>query len=279
MRWPLALWNLAFHEDARFQADPNQSAAWNRGAYLVQGFTHCGTCHTPRGLAFQEKDVSGRSDLFLAGSSLDGSSPINLRGNAGFGIGGWKQQDIVDILKTGRSQFSAVHGPMTEVVEHSTKYVSDADLSAIATYLKSLSPAPNPNGIGYQPSETTYRAYMAGEQNGTGARIFMDSCAQCHRLHGRGESFAFPNLAGNPSVLAQNTDSLIAMIISGNRLPAADTAPSALAMPAFGWRYDDGEIAELATFLRTGWGNTAPSVSPGDVTRVRRALQLEAEKR
>jgi mono/diheme cytochrome c family protein len=279
MRWPLAFWNIAFHDDSRFQPVAGQSEAWNRGAYIVQGFAHCGTCHTPRGVAMQEKDVSGRSDLFLSGSTLDGSSPINLRGNVGFGLGGWKEQDLVDVLKTGRSAFAAVHGPMTEVVEHSTKYMKDADLAAIATYVKSLSPAPNPDGIGFKADEATYRGYMAGERHDTGARIFMDSCAQCHRLSGRGEAFAFPNLTGNPSVLAANADSLIAIILRGNRLPASPTAPTALAMPAFGWRYNDDELAELTTFMRTNWGNKAPAVKPGDVANVRRQLQLEDAKR
>jgi mono/diheme cytochrome c family protein len=56
MRWPLALWNLAFHDNSRFVADGSKDEQWNRGAYLVQGLTHCGTCHTPRGIAFEEVD-------------------------------------------------------------------------------------------------------------------------------------------------------------------------------------------------------------------------------
>ena len=53
MRWPLALWNLAFHDNSRFVADGSKDEQWNRGAYLVQGLTHCGTCHTPRGIALR----------------------------------------------------------------------------------------------------------------------------------------------------------------------------------------------------------------------------------
>lgn len=37
MRWPLAVWNQLFHDDTPYQPDHNQSAEWNRGAYLVQG--------------------------------------------------------------------------------------------------------------------------------------------------------------------------------------------------------------------------------------------------
>lgn len=61
MRWPLTVWNWVFLKDGPYQAKRNQSVAWNRGAYLVQGLAHCSTCHTPRGFAMQEKalDESG----------------------------------------------------------------------------------------------------------------------------------------------------------------------------------------------------------------------------
>src|SRR5277367_1982102 len=41
-------WNLLFLDSHDFQADANQSAEWNRGAYLVTGLGHCGACHTPK---------------------------------------------------------------------------------------------------------------------------------------------------------------------------------------------------------------------------------------
>jgi mono/diheme cytochrome c family protein len=68
IRWPLALWNAAFHDDSRFVTDGSKDSQWNRGAYLVQGLAHCGTCHTPRGIFFEEKDLRGRSNLYLSGS-------------------------------------------------------------------------------------------------------------------------------------------------------------------------------------------------------------------
>jgi mono/diheme cytochrome c family protein len=279
MRWPLALWNVAFHDDTPFQPDPNKSAVWNRGAYLVQGLGHCGTCHTPRGLALQEKDLTGRSNEFLSGGVLAGFSSTNLRGNNGSGLGSWTEQDIVDLLKTGRSTFSAVHGPMTEVVQDSTQYIGDADLKAIAVYLKSLSPAPSDAQPGFEKSDATIQAFMDGSENAPGGRIFMDSCSACHRLDGSGAGRGFPRLAGNASVLNPNADSLIAIILQGNRLPSTEGAPSGLAMPAFGWRYNDADIAALATFVRTSWGNRAAAVGEEDVRRVRAQLAADQSAR
>jgi len=81
-----------------FEPDGSKDEQWNRGAYLVQGLAHCGTCHTPRGVAFEEEDVTGKSNLYLAGTEFDGTSPINLRGNMGDGLGRWSASDIAELL-------------------------------------------------------------------------------------------------------------------------------------------------------------------------------------
>ncbi|MCO6705157.1 hypothetical protein KQH24_32865, partial [Streptomyces sp. CHB9.2] len=81
---------------------------------------------------------------FLAGSApLEGWIAKNLRGDHRDGLGSWSEAQLVQFLKTGRSADSAVFGGMTEVVQHSLQYLSDADLQAIARYLKTL-PAKDP---------------------------------------------------------------------------------------------------------------------------------------
>jgi mono/diheme cytochrome c family protein len=272
IRWPLAFWDRAFHDDSRFQPVDSQSAEWNRGAYLVQGLAHCGTCHTPRGAAMQELDLSGKTSLYLSGAALDNASPINLRGDAGSGLGEWSEQDIVALLQTGRGPHSAVTGPMGDVVEHSTQYLSESDLHAIATYLKSLPPRQHDTAA-FQANDATLRSIMAGTATGAGASIYIDSCAACHRQNGQGASRVFPSLANNPMVLAAQPDSLIAVILNGSRLPSTAGAPSPLAMPPFAWRYDDQEVAELATFVRSSWGNHGSSVTADEVKHLRAQLK------
>ena len=278
IRWPIAFWNLAFHDTARFAADTSRDAKWNRGGYLVQGWAHCGTCHTPRGIAFEEKDVSGRTNLYLSGTELAGTTPINLRGNDGDGLGRWTASDIAASLKSGRNANSAVTGPMGELVAHSTQFMSNEDVEAIATYVKSLSPAPESGRATFTASEATLNRIMAGGERSPGGQIYMDSCAACHRLSGTGANFAFPSLAGNPSVLSVDPSSLIAVILNGSRLPSTAAAPSGLAMPPFGWRYDDADIAKLATFVRSSWGNGGAPVTDGDVAKVRKQLGTSQQK-
>jgi len=145
MRWPfsvrsgLAVWNWVFLDDAPFRAEPTKDSLWNRGAYLVQGLGHCGSCHTPRGVAFQEKAMSeaGRNGkYYLAGETVEGWRALSLRNL-------WTVDDTVLLLKTGRNQFTTVSGSMVEVIHHSSQYFGDADLRAVATYLKSLPPGGN----------------------------------------------------------------------------------------------------------------------------------------
>jgi mono/diheme cytochrome c family protein len=271
LRWPLALWNSVFHDPSRFATDSSKDEQWNRGAYLVEGLAHCGTCHTPRGLFFEEKDVRGTTNLYLSGTGLDGSSPINLRGNEGDGLGRWSAASIASLLKSGHNEQSAVTGSMTDVVRHSTQYMTEEDVAAIAAYLKSLSPAPGERAR-FAANDATIRTVMAGAERSAGGRIYMDSCAACHRLTGGGERLTFPTLAGNPTVLNTDPSSLVAVILNGARTPATDAAPAGLAMPGFAWRYDDIDIAALATFIRTSWGNGASAVSAAQVSQLRREL-------
>jgi mono/diheme cytochrome c family protein len=273
LRWPLALWNLAYHKADRFVPDRGQSEEWNRGAYLVEGLAHCGTCHTPRNFAFAERALDGSSPLYLSGASFAGTSPINLRGNDGDGLGRWSKADIAQVLKSGRNPHSAASGPMNEVITLSTQYWDDADLLAVAAYLKSLSPAPGDDRAPFKPDETALDSFKNGQAaSSPGARLFMDSCSACHRLNGEGAMTAFPSLAGNPMVQSRDPASLIEVILAGSRLPSTEAAPSPLAMPGFAWRYDDADIATLASFLRSAWGNHAPAVTPGQVTDVRNRL-------
>jgi mono/diheme cytochrome c family protein len=269
IRWPLAFWNKLFLDDTRFRPDPAHDAVWNRGAYLVEGLGHCGTCHTPRGLGFQEKATTDDGKFYLSGAVLDGQSVSNLRGNGWTGLGNWQEADIVELLKTARTAHAAVTGQMTEVVANSTQYMRDDDLQAIAAYLKTLSPGQPATG-GFAPSDAAYAKIMAGQETSPGARIYMDSCAACHRLDGQGYDHAFPQLAGNATVLHVDPDSLVAVILNGSRLPSTADAPSRLAMPAFGWRYSDAEVAELTTFMRSAWGNHAAAVSADQVSQIRK---------
>lgn len=276
MRWTLALWNWLFVDDG-FVPDTAQSAEWERGAYLVQGLGHCGACHTPRGVAFQEKALDQREEGYLRGARLDGWYAPDLTGYSHGGPGSWSQDDIRSWLKTGHNGKSAAFGPMAEVVEKSTQYLTDNDADAIAVYLRSLKPA---RRVISPPANdpATGMELARGNDSQTGAKEYVDNCAACHRLDGNGYTSTFPALAQNSVVLSDDPSSLINLVLYGGRTPVTRDALSGLPMPAFGWRLNDQQAADVVTFIRNGWGNRASVVTAEQVKALRNRESASAGK-
>ncbi|KPA89361.1 c-type cytochrome [Pseudomonas sp. RHF3.3-3] len=271
MRWPLAIWRGLFAPEAKAWVAPaNADPVVSRGAYLVEGLGHCGACHTPRALTMQEKALNPQDgEQFLAGSApLEGWIAKNLRGDHKDGLGNWSEEQLVQFLKTGRSERSAVFGGMSDVVEHSLQYLTDADLTAIARYLKTLPPSRADDGPHVYDKQVA-DALWKGDDSQPGASIYIDNCAACHRTDGHGYTRFFPALAGNPVLQTQDPTSLIHVVLAGGTVPATHAAPSTISMPAFGWRLSDQEVAEVVSFIRSSWGNQGAAVTAADVARLR----------
>ena len=273
MRWPLAAWRWMFapaveEHQAQTAADP----VINRGAYLVEGLGHCGACHTPRALTMQEKALSAADgNAFLSGSApLEGWIAKSLRGDHKDGLGSWSEEQLVQFLKTGRSDRSAVFGGMSDVVVHSMQYMSQDDLTAIARYLKSL-PAVDPKDQPHQYDKQVAQALWKGDDSKPGASVYIDNCAACHRTDGHGYTRVFPALAGNPVLQTADATSLINIVLNGGTLPATHTAPSTFTMPAFAWRLSDQEVADVVSFIRGSWGNKGTPVNASDVADLRKS--------
>lgn len=246
MRWPLAVWNWMFHDDRTFVADAEQSEEWNRGAYLVQGATHCGTCHTPRGLAMQEKSLDGSAENYLSGAELAGWYAGNIRGDM------YSQEELVELLKTGRSHTQAVLGPMAEVVTYSSQYFTDEDLNAIVTYVRSLS---------YQQPAPAKKVATITEAAQDDYKMY---CSTCHGRDGQGREQIIPSLAGNTTVLADNPASLINVLLHGGKT-AITQIHIGYDMPGYAWKFDDQRAAELVNLMRASWGNQATAVSAAEI--------------
>jgi alcohol dehydrogenase (quinone), cytochrome c subunit len=279
IRWPVAIWRKLFApapDAPAFNASHYRDPVVARGAYLVQGPGHCGTCHTPRAVTLQEKALDDSSASYLSGDQqIGGWVAVNLRGNIGDGLGGWSQEDIVATLRTARNaQQSVIGTPMSDVVVHSTQNLTDADLQAIAAYLKTLPPTAG-DAPKFAANPATAAALLKGHEADRGAELYDDNCAACHRTDGAGSPKALPKIAGNSSVLAENPNSLIRLVLGGSALPGTTQAPSALGMPGFAWRLSNEEVAQLLTFVRAGWGNKASSVTAGEVARVRGSLESQ----
>jgi mono/diheme cytochrome c family protein len=205
-RWPLAIWSFLFTASGSYVAKSDHDADWNRGAYLVQVLGHCGACHTPRGLAFQEKALDEDSAAYLSGALLDAWYASNLRGDVRTGLGGWSKDDLADFLKNGHNRGETAFGSMIDVVNNSTAYLSDGDIEAIAVYLKSLPATTNQQPVAYD--DTTTAALHSGHASQPGATVYTGTCANRHGFNGKGFGPYMPALAGNPVVLHNDTSSL-----------------------------------------------------------------------
>ncbi|MFB4248224.1 c-type cytochrome [Pseudomonas idahonensis] len=271
MRWPLSIWRWMFAPSVETPALATGSdPVISRGAYLVEGLGHCGACHTPRALTMQEKALSASDgSAFLSGSApLEGWIAKSLRGDHKDGLGSWSEEQLVQFLKTGRSDRSAVFGGMSDVVVHSMQYMSEADLTAIARYLKSL-PANDPKDQPHLYDQQVAEALWKGDDSQPGAAVYIDNCAACHRTDGQGYTRVFPALAGNPVLQSADATSLIHIVLKGGTLPATHSAPSTFTMPPFAWRLSDQEVADVVNFIRGSWGNQASAVKAGDVAALR----------
>ncbi|MDQ7978869.1 cytochrome c [Paraburkholderia sp. SARCC-3016] len=273
-RWALRFWQWIFIPRGVYEPRADRDAQWNRGAYLVQSLGHCGACHTPRGAAYQERGYDESSSSYLVGGVNDHWFAPNLTGDAGAGLGRLSAQDIAAFLKTGHGAGIAAYGSMVEQIEDSSQYLTDDDLAAIARYLKSL-PARQPYGTYTQHAEVA-----RSPQNGNrvpdslsaGYNVYQSFCARCHRDDGKGVPNVFPALAGNPSVLAENTTSLIRLLVEGGNSPSTLTGPPRQQMPRYADTLADVQIAQALTYIRGAWGNNAQPITANDVSSLRQLL-------
>ena len=135
-RATLGIWKMLYFKSGPLQPQPDNSPAWNRGAYLVRAVAHCGECHTPRNLLGGFKTAQE-----LAGNphGVDDAVIPNITPDRKTGIGGWSESDIADYLETGMTPDGDFAGDaMAEVIDNSTSHLTPEDRRAIAVYLKSL---------------------------------------------------------------------------------------------------------------------------------------------
>jgi len=220
-------------------------------AYLVTGAAHCGTCHSPKNVFGADTGVA------LSGALLQGWYAPDLGGDRNSGLGRWSAADIAEYLGTGRNGHSTASGPMAEAVENSTSQMNTGDLNAIAVYLKAL-PAGAGNGGG-SPAQA---------QMNNGAALYRLDCSACHGQHGEG-SLLFPPLAGNAVVMQVNAQTSARAVLAGTKGAATAKAPTGPAMPSLAWKLSDAQIADILTYVRNNWGNSAPAVTADMVAKAR----------
>ncbi len=264
IRISMRAWNLLFLNKNTFHPDPQQSDAWNRGRYLIEGAAHCSACHTPRGFLMQE--LTGRA---FAGGQVGPWYAPNITSDLDSGIGSWSQDQLVQYLRTGDARGKAqAAGSMGEAVEHSFQYLSDMDLNAMATYVRTVPAIHDPSD---RSSRFTFGkassdlGRLRGRQgirsdsgNPTGAELFQANCASCHSPLGQGSKDGYyPSLFSNSALGSNSANNLVATILGGvNRT----TSQGQAYMPGFAGgpndlaALSDQEIVLLGNYLLERFG-------------------------
>jgi mono/diheme cytochrome c family protein len=141
--------------------------------------------------------------------------------------------------------------------------MSDGDLKAMATYLKSMPgrEGDNPSPLPRDDSRMT-----------AGAAIYRDQCSACHGLDGKGVANLFPSLVDSSQMRSEDPTTVLRIILRGARSVATAKEPTSPGMPSFAWQLDDAEIAAVATYIRNSWGAAAPPVSADQVGDERKSV-------
>jgi mono/diheme cytochrome c family protein len=260
-RMLLAFWRTLYFTPGGYQEQADQPRDWNRGAYLVQGLGHCSACHTSRN-AFGGTTTKG--DLGGGRIPVLNWYAASLTSDAETGLGDWQTRDIADLLKTGVSQRGTAIGPMAEVVSKSLQHLSDADIHSMAVYLKSIPKSDTAGETAPNPITIDAAAVLK-----RGARLYEQHCVECHQADGKGAPPAYPPLAGNRSLAAYSPINPVRMVLNGGYPPTTEGNPRPYGMPPFGFALNDGEVADVVSYIRHSWGNNGNLVSPVDVSRVR----------
>jgi mono/diheme cytochrome c family protein len=195
----------------------------------------------------------------LQGSYLQGWSAPDITNDRRVGLGDWTVEDITTYLKAGHNRITAATGPMSEAVFLSTSHMTDEDIGAIATYLRSLPGRED----GDKPLAADSATMMAG---GT---IYRDQCSACHGIEGKGVPNLFPSVADSSMVRSHDSTTAIRMVLRGARSVATRQEPTAPGMPSYGWQLDDGQIAAVLNYIRNFWGGAAPAIEAKEVSRIR----------
>jgi mono/diheme cytochrome c family protein len=263
LRFGLIFWNWLYLDKTPLPSPAGVSAQWKRGEYLVNGLGHCAACHTPKDILFGDK-----SSKPLGGGKVENWFANALTGEKSGGLGLWSAADIEKFLATGISVHATAAGTMEEKVASSTSHMRDSDRAAIATYLKSL------------PAAHKLPAIPPGsEQMARGRAVLTAHCESCHAVPGgrhlpdQGRLAGYPELPGDTLVMGEDPTTVLHLILNGGKAPPApglDPKP----MPSFA-KLSDGQIADVASYIRNAWGNSAPTVSATAVHNLRRALAAQ----
>jgi len=205
MHWPFNYrflqwgWRLLFFDfnKGKFKKNDQQSNAWNRGAFIVEGAGHCALCHT----MLNNFGVPLKR-YYLAGAFVEGYYAPNITSQ---GLKGINNKTVSDIFRFGMMPTEVkLTGPMQEVYHNSLRYLDINDMLSIATYLKTVHSDKPPVE---QSGDKTFGLT-------DGKKLYQSNCIYCHGMSGSGAPQINKQVWG--ILLNQGHDKLYQVAIQGD---------------------------------------------------------------
>lgn len=117
---------------------------------------------------------------------------------------------------------------------------------------------------------STFGVARAQAQAPDGKKIFATTCAACHLASGEGQEGRIPPLAGSEWVA--DDGKFLRIVLHGLTGPVEVAGePFDGAMPGWGAVLKDADIAAVATYVRSSWGNKAAPLTTEKVAAMRAA--------
>lgn len=266
-RWLMGAWAFFFNPDKRFEPNADRSPEWNRGAYLAEAMGHCGECHTPRNPAYA---LDNRRKY--AGAKQSGWVAYNITSDKETGVGEWSAGELAQYIGKGYAAGrGTADGPMGEAVEHSLRFLTPGDLSALAAYVSSVPPVKTHD----QPAVRTAAAPaqhnmgVSASIDPRGKEIYEGACVSCHGWSGASPILDYANLTGARAVNDPTATNAVQIIIGGS---GPNSALGGLSMPEFGSAYSDTEVAAVANYITARFGASASNLTASNVANLRREV-------
>jgi mono/diheme cytochrome c family protein len=257
----MRIWSAMFNPNKRYEANMDRSAEWNRGAYLVEAMGHCGECHTPRNLFFA---LNNRQKF--AGAVQAGWRAYNITPDRSSGVGAWSDADLLHYLSVGHADGrGTAAGPMGEAVDFSLSHLQPRDLTAMVTYLRSVSGAATSDLPEPRSSLAASQADSSPNQS-RGQEVYEGACAGCHGWTGVSPVIPFATLTGTRAVNDPTATNVAQIIIGGAQRHLANSTEN---MPEFGSAYSNAEIASVANYVTARFGATGSQLTPERVAKLR----------
>jgi mono/diheme cytochrome c family protein len=260
----MGVWALLFNPDKRFEPRTARDPQWNRGAYLVEAMAHCGECHTPR----NPLQAQNQREKF-SGAVQAGWRAYNITSDPKSGIGAWSEDDLAHYLAAGHADGrGTATGPMGEAVDNSLQYLTQGDISAIVTYVRSVSGIATADleQTRTNPAPSSHAEGVAANTDSRGKAVYAGACTGCHDWTGVSPVIPYATLTGVRSVNDPTATNVVQVILSGAHRRASDERAN---MPAFGSAYSDEEIASLANYVTARFGAQPSAVTAQSIATLR----------